>query len=73
MQEHTMKIGDTVKLTAKAIRGINSKASRGKGINWIARRGIIVRVRNTTDQVAIQWPERTSIDYWPTIAVEKVG
>ena len=64
--------GDRVRLTASlAEQMMKSGKDRRFKINWLARRGIVVRVSVPTDTATFKWDDRASIDARPTRALEK--
>ena len=65
----TLKKGDKVTLTEKVARGMKMT----RGVDWITRRGVVIRRSPFTNSVAIQWEDRVSADDWPTEALAKLS
>jgi hypothetical protein len=64
--------GDRVRLVASlAERMMKSPKDKRFKVNWLARRGIVVRVSAPTETATIKWDDRESIDAWPMRALEK--
>jgi hypothetical protein len=64
--------GDRVRLVASlAERMMKSPKDKRFKVDWVARRGIVVRVSAPTDTATIKWDDRVTIDAWPMRALEK--
>ena len=69
-----MQPGDRVRLTpntAMQMMGKNPKDRRFT-VNWLARRGIVIRVSAPTDCVTVKWDDRATIDHWPMRALANI-
>jgi hypothetical protein len=44
-----------------------------KRIDWLARRGTVMRVPRFSDNIGVQWDDRASCDHWPARALEKLN
>ena len=62
--------GDRVRLVAGLAEQMMKSHKRWK-VNWLMRRGIVVRVSVPTDTATFKWDDRASIDAWPMRALEK--
>ncbi len=63
--------GDRVKLVAGLAEQMMKAPKDKRRINWLVRRGVVVRVSSPTDTATIKWDDRTSTDAWPMRALEK--
>ena len=69
-----MQPGDRVRLspnTAMQMMGKNPKDGRFT-VNWLARRGRIIRVSASTSNVTVKWDDRATIDHWPMRALVNI-
>jgi hypothetical protein len=63
--------GDRVKLAPNIAESLMKGYPHDKrSVNWLTRRGLVVRVSAPTDTVTIKWDDRATIDFWPARALE---
>jgi hypothetical protein len=63
--------GDRVRLAPNIARSLMKEhARRGRKVNWLVRRGVVIRVSAPADNVIVKWDDRASIDSWPTRALK---
>jgi hypothetical protein len=64
--------GDRVRLVAD-IAQLMMKSRKGRRfkVNWLTRRGVVIRVSSQTDAALIKWDDRATKDPWPMRALEK--
>jgi hypothetical protein len=64
--------GDRVRLVAGvAEQMMKPRKDRRLTVDWLVRRGVVIRVSSPTDTAIIKWDDRASTDHWPMRAVEK--
>jgi hypothetical protein len=64
--------GDLVRLVANiAKRIMKSPKDKRFKVDWVARRGIVIRVSAPTDTVIVKWDDRATADFWPMRALER--
>lgn len=69
-----MKIrrGDRVRLVVNIAERMMEKKHKPT-VNWLTRRGIVIRVSVASDSAKVKWDDRASINSWPTRALEKAS
>jgi hypothetical protein len=71
-RERQLFAGDRVRLNLNVAEGLmRSMRSKRHSVDWLARRGVIIRVSAPADSVAVKWDDRNTIDFWPTRALKK--
>ena len=64
--------GDRVRLVASlAERMMKSRTDKRFTVDWLARRGVIIRVSSRRDSATVKWDDRATIDHWPMRALER--
>jgi hypothetical protein len=67
--ERQLLAGDRIRLNRNVAEDLmRSKRHR---VDWLARRGVIIRVSTPADSVAVKWDDRNTMDFWPTRALKK--
>jgi len=61
--------GDRVRLAPNLAERLMH--GQGRKANWLARRGVVIRVSKPADNVVVKWDDRSTIDSWPTRALKK--
>jgi hypothetical protein len=71
-QARQLLAGDRVRLNLNVAEDL-MRSMRGKRhkVDWLARRGVVIRVSAPADRVAVKWDDRNTTDYWPTRALKK--
>ena len=70
-EERQLLAGDRVRLNLNvAAEVMRSKRHR---VDWLARRGVIIRVSVLTDRVTVKWDDRNTNDFWPTRALKSAS
>jgi len=64
---HGVAVGDRVKLSKKAMRGMRRK-THGT-VDWRTRRGTVAHLTVYTGDAGILWDGRKSRDIWPITAL----
>jgi hypothetical protein len=63
--------GDRVRLAPNIAESMMKEhAKGGRKVNWLARRGVVIRVSGPADNVIVKWDDRVSTDSWPTRALK---
>jgi hypothetical protein len=71
-EERQFLAGDRVRLNRNVAESLmRSMRSNRHSVDWLARRGIIIRVSEPADRVTVKWDDRNTIDFWPTRALKK--
>jgi hypothetical protein len=64
--------GDRVRLVANVAESLMERRARNKyKINWLKRRGVVIRVSAPTNSATVKWDDRATIDLWPMRALER--
>ena len=64
--------GDRVRLAPNiAMRLMKERPNKRHNVNWLVRRGVVIRVSAPADSAIVKWDDRVSIDWWPTRALKK--
>jgi hypothetical protein len=65
--------GDRIRLVPNIAGNLMKKHAKDKRlkVNWLTRRGVIIRVSAPTDIATVKWDDRTTLDFWPMRALEK--
>jgi hypothetical protein len=72
LHERQLLAGDRVRLNLKVAENLmRSMRSKRYSVDWLTRRGVIIRVSARADQVAVKWDDRSTMDFWPTRALKK--
>jgi hypothetical protein len=71
-QAQQLLAGDRVRLNLRFAEDL-MRSRRGKrhNVDWLTRRGVVIRVSAPADRVAVKWDDRDTMDYWPTRALKK--
>ena len=59
--------GDRVRLAPNLAKRL--MRGQGRKANWLARRGVVIRVSKPAGNVVVKWDDRVSMDTWPTRAL----
>ena len=73
-EERHLLAGDRVRLNLNIAEDL-MRSMRGKRhkVDWLARRGVVIRVSAPADRVAVKWDDRNTMDFWPTRALKKAS
>jgi hypothetical protein len=63
--------GDRVRLAPNIAESLMKEHAGGRKVNWLGRRGVVIRVSAPADNAMVKWDDRVSIDAWPTRALKK--
>jgi hypothetical protein len=63
--------GDRVRMVAGFAEQMMKSAN--KRVDWLARRGVVIRASSVTDTATIKWDDRATTDCWPIRAVERAS
>jgi hypothetical protein len=64
--------GDRVRLAPNLVEGLMKEhAKGGRKVNWLARRGVVIRVFAPTGSATVKWDDRVTLDLWPARALKK--
>jgi hypothetical protein len=64
--------GDRVRLAPNLADGLmKDHAKGGRKVDWLARRGVVIRVCAPADSVTVKWDDRVTLDLWPARALKK--
>jgi hypothetical protein len=71
----TLKREDRVKLLPQLAERLMERDvfKKCKRIDWLERRGTIMRVPRYSDNIAVRWDDRNTLDNWPARALEKLN
>lgn len=64
--------GDRVRLVHRVAKQIMDAYKKPHKTNWYTRRGTVTSISRVTDTLTVQWDDRTTVDHWPTRALEKI-
>lgn len=64
--------GDRVRLVADIAKRMMDKKDKRR-VNWLTRRGVVIRVSMVSNSATIKWDDRATVDFWPVRALEKAS
>ena len=65
--------GDRVRLAPNIAVRLMKEHDKGHKVNWLTRRGRVIRVSAPTDSATVKWDDRITTDFWPTRALQKAS
>jgi|tagenome__1003787_1003787.scaffolds.fasta_scaffold17339131_2 hypothetical protein len=72
MESIEIERGDRVKLAHHVAKQIMDAYRRPHKTNWYTRRGTVTSISKVTDNLTVQWDDRTTVDHWPIRALERI-
>jgi hypothetical protein len=69
-KERRLLAGDRVRLNRNIAEDLMRKDKRQR-VDWLKRRGVVIRVSAPSDSATIKWDDRITTDFWPTRALKK--
>jgi hypothetical protein len=70
--ERRLLAGDRVRLNRNIAEDLMRKDKRHR-VDWLKRRGVVIRVSAPADTVTVKWDDRNTIDFWPTRALKRAS
>jgi len=63
-----MQVGDRVKLANRIAHRVN-RQNKHTAVDWTKCEGTIARVSLFSEDIAVQWDNRRTLDHWPVRAL----
>jgi hypothetical protein len=69
---HQLLAGDRVRLNRNIAEDLMRNDKRHR-VDWLKRRGVVIRASAPADSVTVKWDDRNTIDFWPTRALKRAA